>query len=1100
MKHIYSFWKRMLVVCGVAFLSMSMYSCGEDYDDTALWGAVENLEERVAKLEQQMNDQINNLSIIATLQEALTKLEGDVTANAEDIEELVNALGGVSTSIEDINKILDDLKKGNIALEEAIGKLGFGISAYTYNEETGMYDIVLSNGETISVVADCDAIELIEVKKGDDGNLYWAVDGEFLTDENGKNIPVYKAPQIRINEQTKEYEASFDGTNWAGLGLYMSENGGTTTEKPGPGGLFTSVEVDDQYAYFTMLDGTEFKVALVTENAIAPSMDVQFAKGKEFFQAGETKSVAMTMKNAEKNIIVKPEGWKAVLAADQKSMNITAPAEGVGETEGYVKIFTVSADGKSAIAEIKVVIGEANLTLAATEDGKFSITVSEDALAGAEDGTWGGYLYGINSLEEGATLQSLYDDLAASFQPYWPTQEYQSLSGDMLEYMWWEESLRPGVTYVVYAIEIIASTDGTSMGATVSAFEDMYYTTLTLAQYDVVFGDSTVSDIPVEITSAGVEGIYAIPTYFDEKWGGTIEDEIESAISQISWGGVPTLEGGQYTGTWKGLYNLVNGYNSNLSQGTTYAVIIFPVDNVTAEAAKYATGKAKTMVLGETEADVTISDITVTQTTMEALITPNDACEIYKFVYVTEDEYAAMATDEDKFNKVKDNYSALSEPDTAYRGSLNPDTTMYLLVLAIDAQGNSKLIVEKITTEAVVFSTETVAVEIKEGSVDVSSAVLKITPSAGVQSLKYAAIEDSSFNSTYGPWYNDPEIANQVMALGTNRNIKALSLNETGEYLIEGLSVFTKMHIFVTGIDADGKPTNAAYVIADTNEPFDNNFVRTANIKVKDVLYYQTEDSFDNEMAVWERVSAFSSVEEMNGINAFVKLDVDWGDIEVKNVWLWHGYASDLNEDDDLGNTKTIIKKRAASYYASTVPYQISQSRCYIREADWVYDDEEGYVQVYGPQTLYLAFQDVEGNYYPLQTYIIDDFVGGGESDAEAINFVGSSEYVAVEDWNEDGSEYLFTFGDADMNMVVFDVMLPTPYQMEGTFTAKDMILEYCSYQSADGTIASLFTDDATVTITCTDATNYLYDVVGSATLENGMKLNFSYSGYLGVY
>ncbi len=99
-----------------------------------------------------------------------------------------------------------------------------------------------------------------------------------------------------------------------------------------------------------------------------------------------------------------------------------------------------------------------------------------------------------------------------------------------------------------------------------------------------------------------------------------------------------------------------------------------------------------------------------------------------------------------------------------------------------------------------------------------------------------------------------------------------------------------------------------------------------------------------------------------------------------------------------------------------------------------------------------------------------------------------------------DGSEYLFTFGDADMNMVVFDVMLPTPYQMEGTFTAKDMILEYCSYQSADGTIASLFTDDATVTITCTDATNYLYDVVGSATLENGMKLNFSYSGYLGVY
>lgn len=80
------------------------------------------------------------------------------------------------------------------------------------------------------------------------------------------------APKIRINTNTKEWEISTDsGKTWESTGVYASGEGTGDTS------LFSGVSQDDDYAYFTLKDGTILKLSKSKE------LKCEILSGKQYF-------------------------------------------------------------------------------------------------------------------------------------------------------------------------------------------------------------------------------------------------------------------------------------------------------------------------------------------------------------------------------------------------------------------------------------------------------------------------------------------------------------------------------------------------------------------------------------------------------------------------------------------------------------------------------------------------------------------------------------------------------------------------------------------------------------------------------------------------
>ena len=123
---------------------------------------------------------------------------------------------------------------------------------------------------------------VIGVAQDTDGIYYWTLNGEWLLDDNGNKLPVSGTngkdgqngsngqdgvtPQLKI-EEGYWYVSYDNGTTWAQLGKAVGENGqdGNKGDKGDKGqdgdSMFQSVTQDENYVYFTLADGTVIKIA-----------------------------------------------------------------------------------------------------------------------------------------------------------------------------------------------------------------------------------------------------------------------------------------------------------------------------------------------------------------------------------------------------------------------------------------------------------------------------------------------------------------------------------------------------------------------------------------------------------------------------------------------------------------------------------------------------------------------------------------------------------------------------------------------------------------------------------------------------------------------
>ena len=339
------------------FCGLLLFGCSDKYDDSALRNDLNDLENRVAKLEElckQMNTNISSLQkIVDALQDNL--------------------------SISKVEQISDG------------------------------YIIYFSDGSTATIKngKDSGTIPIIGVKQDTDGIYYWTLDGEWLTDEKGNKVKAQGTdgkdgvdgedgndgangedgvdgtngkdgitPQLKI--ENGRWMLSMDnGKTWTDIGQATGADGkdgkdgedgadGTDGEdgvdgKDGTNGIFKSVREDDDNVYFTLEDDSVITIPKSDNSKFAIAFDTTDIA---ILNGGESKTISYTITDATENTVVKAiaqDGWKAKVDAtstDKGTITITAPNPIV---ESEILVFANDGSYRTVMVSLNCMQGQINI-------------------------------------------------------------------------------------------------------------------------------------------------------------------------------------------------------------------------------------------------------------------------------------------------------------------------------------------------------------------------------------------------------------------------------------------------------------------------------------------------------------------------------------------------------------------------------------------------------------------------------------------------------------------------------------------------------------------------------------------------------------------
>lgn len=305
------------------------------YDDSELIGRVDNLEDRLAKLEEQCK-QIN--------------------ANINSLQTIVSALENAH-QITSVSELVENGKKVGYKIEFRKRD-----SIYIYHGKDGTDG---SGGTS-------DYVPQISVEKDKDGIYYWTLDGSWLTDKDGNKIKAVGldgkdgqdgedgadgsdgtngsngsngrdgvTPKLRINEGN--WEVSYNnGSSWEVLG---SATGGTA-ECP-----ITNVEIKGNHVIFTLGTGEEFKVPLFN------GISITFDKTEIGMDAGSTIDLAYTLTgSSDVKVSAIGEGVRTSVNQATKTLTITTDANFEGG-----KVLVHATDGNN-VATVELTITKEVIT------------------------------------------------------------------------------------------------------------------------------------------------------------------------------------------------------------------------------------------------------------------------------------------------------------------------------------------------------------------------------------------------------------------------------------------------------------------------------------------------------------------------------------------------------------------------------------------------------------------------------------------------------------------------------------------------------------------------------------------------------------------
>lgn len=331
-------------------------SCSESYDDSALVGRVDNLENRVAKLEELCKQMNTNISSLQTL------------VNALQNNDYVTGVTPITKNGETIGYTITFTKSQHITI---------------YHGEDGKDGVNGTDGQDGHT-------PVIGVKQDTDGIYYWTLDGDWLLDDVGNKIKAQGTdgkdgvdgtdgkdgengkdgingtdgkdgitPQLKI-ENDYWYISYDNGVTWTQLGKATGEDGQNgvngTNGTNGVDGIdgdsfFQGVDTsNDDYVIFTLADGTE--LVLPRHKTLSISFDI--AEGAACMPSASIK-VGYKLTGADSGTTIETigdGGWKSVVTKTSISsgyITVTAPESG---GDGKVVMLATTSNGFTAMKAI----------------------------------------------------------------------------------------------------------------------------------------------------------------------------------------------------------------------------------------------------------------------------------------------------------------------------------------------------------------------------------------------------------------------------------------------------------------------------------------------------------------------------------------------------------------------------------------------------------------------------------------------------------------------------------------------------------------------------------------------------------------------------
>lgn len=226
---------------------------------------------------------------------SLCACNGDLKDRVDTLETKVAALESkVNENVSSIAKLADAAAKA------------VTIASVTENDDKTSYTIKFSDGRTAVLTNGKDAEAPVVGMKEFEGELYWTVNGEFMTN-NGAKVPVSgKTPQFKI--QDGKWYVSYDGKAW--------------DEVPVSGTVEPKLEMTETETEYVFTLG-ETVIRIVKEKAFA----IKVKADSRMVVSGQVVTIGYTLFGADAttHVVAESKGLEAEVDEASSTVKITVP-------------------------------------------------------------------------------------------------------------------------------------------------------------------------------------------------------------------------------------------------------------------------------------------------------------------------------------------------------------------------------------------------------------------------------------------------------------------------------------------------------------------------------------------------------------------------------------------------------------------------------------------------------------------------------------------------------------------------------------------------------------------------------------------------------
>ena len=258
---------------------------------------------------------------------SLCACNGDLKDRVDTLEtKVANLESKVNENVSSIAKLAD-------AAANAVT-----IVSVTPNEDKTSYTVKFSDGQTAVLTNGKDAEAPVIGMKEFEGELYWTVNGEFMTN-NGAKVPVSgKTPQFKI--QDGKWYVSYDGKTWDAV--------------PVSGTVEPKLEISETETEYVFTLG-ETVIKIVKEKAFA----IKVKADSRMVVSGQVVTIGYTLFGADAttHVVAESKGLEAEVDEASSTVKITVPKE--ISADAYVILKAVrNSDGKYSAQYISFTQGE----------------------------------------------------------------------------------------------------------------------------------------------------------------------------------------------------------------------------------------------------------------------------------------------------------------------------------------------------------------------------------------------------------------------------------------------------------------------------------------------------------------------------------------------------------------------------------------------------------------------------------------------------------------------------------------------------------------------------------------------------------------------